>query len=378
MKYAFALFSLCLGLSGFSQPSKLVTAHNYLIDKQFDKAKESIDKASEHSSTSENAKTWKFKGDIYVGYYKERFGGLNSQDKLEEVLSYYKKAIDLDSKHMYEEDIRKQWTVSQNLYLNQGVEFFNQKKFSESYSVFVMTNTIADFLGTTDTLAMYNSGLAAERLGMDVEAIRWYDKCEALGYNGASCCSFSVYLHRKLGNYEMMTKRLEECRIKYPTDQNLLITDINNGLKEGELERVLNMLDKAIEAEPKNYVLYFTQGTVYDGLNNTDKAEEKYFKALELNPNYFDASYNLGALYFNLAADANNEMVEEKNPDKYLEMKSKTEELIVKALPHLEKASALKPDNLITLKSLQQIYLKLDEDEKYEKVTARITSLSRD
>ena len=377
MKYGVYLFfiGLLVSFSGYGQPAELLMAENYLKSGDFENAKLSIDKASAHEITSRKAKVWKLKGDIYSAYYAEKDGGLKSLEQLDEIFEYYTKAKELDTKKIHTKDLNQQWVLSQNAYLNRGVEEFNKKNFKDSYNLFLLTLKCAEFVGVTDSLAMYNAGLAAEKSGNNADAIEWYDKCEALGYRGVNCCSFSVYLHRISGDAEKMKQRLAACRAKYPTDQNLLITDINGALMDGRLQDVVGMVDEAIAADPGNYVLHYTQGTAYDGLGKIEKAEEKYLKAVELNPNYFDALYNLGALFFNLGVEANNEMSDETDPERYLKMKEKTDGLFAKSLPHLEKASSLKPNDLNTLNSLKQLYARMGDEAKYSEVNARIKAI---
>ena len=312
------------------------------------------------------------KGDIYLAYYIEMDGGIRTQEKLDEILSYYKKAIELDQRYGYKKEIDEDWSLSQNMYLNQGVSLYNQKKYDEAYKVFLMTMSIAEFRGVTDTLAMYNAGLTAEKAGDISNAIIWYDKCEALDYKGPGCCAFSIYLHRSIGEEEEMKKRLAECRAKYPNDQNLLTTDINQHLKEGKLTEAIPLLERSISNNPNNKYLHFALGTSYDGLNDFEKAESSYSKAISLDPNFFDAWYNLGALYFNTGADLNNALSENNDPDSYLTKKNELDGVFEKALTCLEKAHSLKPKDLNTLESLKQLYARAGEDVKYSEINEKI------
>jgi len=372
-----SLLSLVLftAFNGYAQPAALVNAKTYFDDKDFEKAKASIDMASSNEQTSSKEKTWKMKGDIYLAYYTEMEGGIKTQEKLDEILSYYKKAIELDKKYGYEKEIDKNWSLSQNMYLNEGVSLFNQKKYDEAYKVFLMTISIAEFRGETDTLAMYNAGLAAERGGKISNAIKWYDRCESVGYKGPGCCAFSIYLHRSIGEEEEMKKRLAECRTKYPNDQNLLTTEINQHLKEGKLAQVVPLLELSISYDPNNKHLHYALGTAHDGLKNFEKAESSYGKAVSIDPNFFDAWYNLGALYFNTGVDLNNALTENSDPDVYLAKKKELDEVFKNALSYLEKAHSIKPNDLNTLESLKQLYARMDNGTKYAEVDEKIKSI---
>ena len=75
-------------------------------------------------------------------------------------------------------------------------------------------------------------------------------------------------------------------------------------------------MELAIEKEPDNVSIYTTLGSVYDQLHQKeltagneeqstiyfDKAMEWYNKVLERDATNFDATYSVGALYYNKAA----------------------------------------------------------------------------
>ena len=82
--------------------------------------------------------------------------------------------------------------------------------------------------------------------------------------------------------------------------QNILYSLIDYYIaKDDDPGIVIEYLNKAKESEPDNQVLYFAEGTIYDRLNNFEASEKAYLKAIEIKPDYFDAVFNLGALYFN-------------------------------------------------------------------------------
>ena len=117
-------------------------------------------------------------------------------------------------------------------------------------------------------------------------------------------------------------------------------------------------------------------GTIYDNISNDttktaaeqneafNNASEAYTKAMQLNPNYFEAAYNLGAMYVNKAAMIND--VANKLPfdqsEKFDQMKKEADSYLVKAVPYLEKAAELDPKDINTLYSLKQIYARTGTD----------------
>ena len=139
----------------------------------------------------------------------------------------------------------------------------------------------------------------------------------------------------------------------------------------------------AAEQDPTNEILWFSLGSVLDNLGNADEAIEAYKKALEVKADYFDANYNLGALYFNQAVqgiNAANDMWKprmtkaESDAQKKLEDDAKA--LFETAKPYLEAAHATDANDLETMRSLRDIYTRTGDDDKMLELTAKIKAAS--
>jgi tetratricopeptide (TPR) repeat protein len=175
---------------------------------------------------------------------------------------------------------------------------------------------------------------------------------------------------------------LEEGRRKHPDATSLLFTEINHYLQEGKLDQLVDKLKQAIEVEPTNKSLYLTLGNVYDNLFQRGQGDEataqesaKYFdlaksyyeKALELDPNYTDAIYSLGALYYNRAAlytQQLNLLADDYSKEglrKYDELKKKVDGEFDMALPYFQRVEKLAPNDLNALIALREIYARKNE-----------------
>ena len=104
----------------------------------------------------------------------------------------------------------------------------------------------------------------------------------------------------------------------------------------------------------------------------TEDAIVAYKKAIDVNSDYFDANYNLGALYFNKAVNGINEANEmwkphmsrtEASEQKKLEDDSKA--MFVTAKPFLESAFTADNKDVETIRSLKDIYARTGEDDKF-------------
>jgi predicted Zn-dependent protease len=179
---------------------------------------------------------------------------------------------------------------------------------------------------------------------------------------------------RKENNIDGALTTIIEGRKSFPENNPLMIEQLNIYLSTGREKEASEFIDMAIQSDPSNASLYFAKGTLNDKQGKKDVAEMAYKKAIELNGNYFEAYYNLGAMHFNTAA----EMVNKANdipPNKiadYEAAKKKFEAKFREAVPYLEKALELSPKDVSTMESLKQIYTKLNQLDKASEMKKRI------
>ena len=136
---------------------------------------------------------------------------------------------------------------------------------------------------------------------------------------------------------------------------------INHYLTKGDdPSKILDLLDKAINDQPTNASLYFAKATLYDKLGQFDNALASYQKSIEVNPTYFDAYYNIGALYFNKGA----KIIEEANKipprelDRYDAKIAEANVEYKNALPYMLKAEEVNPTDKNTIEAIKNIYFR--------------------
>ena len=92
------------------------------------------------------------------------------------------------------------------------------------------------------------------------------------------------------------------------------------------------------EADPKNESVLFVLGVTYEKNNNPVEAEKVYNRALELNPTYFDAHYNLGVMYYNQGIEKFKvcDAIPPRETAKYDACKAESKLIFAKAAGHFE------------------------------------------
>ena len=97
---------------------------------------------------------------------------------------------------------------------------------------------------------------------------------------------------------------------------------------------------------------------------DVEKAKQYYEQALAINPDYYDAIYNIGVLYTGMAnkyIEQANEItgVSKKEMEQYDSLKEQANELLRTGLPYLKKAYEAQPSDDVK-NVLRQIYVQLN------------------
>ena len=246
-------------------------------------------------------------------------------------------------------------------------------------------------LSLTDTLAMINAALSAEKMKNTNEAYKYYKMCADVNYgNGAEMYQSMIRVlnAEEVKNEEKILNVIDEGKQRFPKDYILNIEEFNYWYSKGDNEKAQQALENAIESDPTNKVLHFNVGVTYDNISNKYHKENKhdvaftymnkaingYKKAIELDDNYVDAYYNLGALYYNQSITAKS-VAGDYSGEKYdKEMKS-ANEMLKKAIPLLEKVLSLSPSDKSTLTVLKSLYFNLDDMDNYSRIKKQLDSL---
>lgn len=236
---------------------------------------------------------------------------------------------------------------------------------------------------------------------------------------------FLAVTYRKTGQTEKQKNILDKAYEKFGDDKNILLDITQYYLDQGEFENSLEFLNKSLEKDPDNPQYIYVKGSLYDNFKqqkynemdslkaevpkadslrkndemtdkeyvefrekirkqikelwepankNMNKAADLYKKALELKEDYSDARYNLGALYYNKAAQVLSmaALIPTNEQELYDKRKKLSDELFKKAKPYIKQAKEEDPYNVAVLQTLSTIYAKLAMYDKVNELKAEI------
>ena len=376
-----AFFLVILGNAQLlAQKSKVYSAFSYeqaYLEsrdcKELASAVEAIEMALTHEQSAVWAKTWFYRGNIYYNVYisqDEECHGI-SLTALDHAYESYQKAIELDEKKRYVKEIEPKISVISNLYLQRGANHFNVKNYEAALGDFEKAVEVSRKFEKTDTTALYNAALTAEKIQNYSKAAMYYEGLIDIGYGDERIYHFLSEANLKLGDTAKSFQAITSGRKAYPRNPDLIIDELNYYLAKDETVRALKNLDDAIAEMPDNEQLHFARGALLDKTGDWMGARDSYLKALEINPDNFNANYNLGALYYNKGVefvDQANEF-DENQQKEFKEAEAQSKAYFEKSLPYLEKANELDPHDRATMVSLKNLYSRTGNEEGYKRVS---------
>ncbi len=133
----------------------------------------------------------------------------------------------------------------------------------------------------------------------------------------------------------------------------------------GDPSELIGMIEAAIEADPENADLWFALGRVYFSLEDFDNCIASFTHVTELAPEVFDGYFYLGLFYI-YKGDNMNEEISNKS---YTENAAYEQDLkaanavYAAAIPILERAHELKPEDVSAVEYLKSLCFRLRDEE---------------
>lgn len=370
---------MVLTVGAFAQNSAVNKADRFRQNGDLVKAKEFIDQAIVHDKTKGKGRTWFVYGQVSDDILNSEDPAVNALDPmaLEHALQGYQKAMEL------EREGSNFHTLSslniENLWgglLNRGANFYQEGDNQMAMEWFDK----AKLVKPEDTTAYLYSGISAQSIEDYAAVLTNFRKLVELGYNDVSVYNSIIYYTKSFEKDTASTLEwVRKAREVYPSDGELRKQEVNLLIQSGRIEDAKNGLLEAISDEPGNANLLFNLGYLYEVLEERDLAVENYKAAIDADPEYFDAVYNLGVYFYNEAAD----LYKEANdlPLREYDQKGKALEdqargSLAESMPYMEKAVELRPEEPIIWNTLSTIYTRLSMADKAEAAYNKYEELS--
>jgi Tfp pilus assembly protein PilF len=372
----------------FAQKHNVVNASIALRNEEYVDAKKYIDEAYETESTSNDAKMWNYRSQIYLQIALKE-ADLDA-DAIFKATEAHLKCLQTDKKGRV---IVRKWTSKEDVLagtiqcgyklFNKAIEEYNIGNYKSSLKHYAAISEIIP-LDTEDQLKrgnitietiLYNSFFSSNKMKDNVKSKELLQKLIDINFNEPAIFVHMSNIFIEEGKTDKALEYLALGRESFEEDQGLINTEINLYIQLGRTSELIGKLGEAIALDEENELLYFNRGTIYDQEGDIDNAEKDYLTALILNPSAFGANYNLGALYFNQGVETKNKANATSNNSLYKKLNNDANAVFAKALPYLETAHELNAEDKNTLLSLKQLYYLNSDYAKSEEMKKLIADL---
>jgi tetratricopeptide (TPR) repeat protein len=404
-----------------------------LIDK-LEYALKNIDIACEDQKTADDPVTWRNKGQIYTAVARNQQLAKTYKNAASDAYVAWEKSLSMEEsraevkgktkdKIAGKQEFIDGFTTSAQALYTQGSYSFNEQNYEAAYNNFsklyeIPTRTASfdlkkkidlTFESGKEVVNMHSNagflgGIAAVKSGKLEEAEKMLRPLMAekkIKDDDIKTCYRVLsggYLEK--GQTEKAKAIVAEGRKQFPGDFDMLITEINIALQEGRLAELEGQLKQAVDADPKNAMLHFVMGNMYDelfrgkvnyekwpvaeadlkaGSEYFDKSVSWYQSALKIDPKHFNSAYSIGAIYVNFS---NYYATLNKNSDKLKkEERAKIEadyfKYVDKGLEYLLEAEKIEPNDLSLIRGLKEVYSRKSDDANWSKYSAKEKELMK-
>lgn len=242
-----------------------------------------------------------------------------------------------------------------NVYIRKGFNDMQRGNYPTAVNNFEQAKTVVP---SADHLEIYMA-YAVNRMGELKKSAAYYDDLLQNGKAGAEVILSAQKTYKILGDTAKALLAIKTGRLLYPDNKKLLFEEANVYNNKKDYRSLRGLLEGLVKAEPNNYDINFLTAVCFDELNQTDKAEVFYKKAIQLNPSNYDPIFNIGVLYMKKGAAGQDLSAENFNL----------------ARTYLEKANDMNPNTPAFLQTLKLLYDKTGDDVQSNKISTQLNQI---
>ncbi len=357
-------------LDSFAQKSNIESAVIYLRNSEIEDAKKAIDEAAVNADTKDDPKMWSVRAAVYDSIYRNpELKGLDNNTE-EKFVTACIKCMETDVKKRYEDYCGFAVINGAFAAYNKAIEYYQNDDAANALKYFQYVIDVFPYDKNGDlkknninekTITLNMASLALKTKN-NTDAKKHLQKLIDLDYNDPIIYLLMANVYYTEGDTTNGLSYTEKGRLRFPSDKDLINQELNIYLAQGKQNILMDKLNEALAQDEENATLLFVRGNVYDNYSvtaqkeykhardtvaklnskmkvekvavnkikldasikkynkNADSlskvqkqfsalAEKDYLKVVEINPEYLDGYYNLGALNNNKTT----EIVEKMN-----------------------------------------------------------------
>ncbi len=334
-KYVLAIMMVLGSLYGSSQELPKDIRFNIEL-KQFDKAKDALDKYMADPKNASNAIAYYYKAYVYSSLARDpKRTNAESKTLNDDAFAALKKYTELDPKApLTKEENNSTLFNIYFSYYDLGVKFYNGKNYQESYNHFKSSLDVHDYgvanklngpgtlkFALHDTDLVWNLAVLANELKKKEDALVYYKKiadADLKDEKYETAYEELILKYKRENNAELFGKYIAAAKRYYPIDIPYWeMKEIEFALGDLQDEALLNKYEELTKTLPNNYVVFYNYAIEIDKFISSDaskgkdanainayrtKIEELYKKAVSIKSTV-EGNLQLANLYYSKTFD---------------------------------------------------------------------------
>ncbi len=299
-------------------------------------------------------------------------------DPLNEAIKAVNEAVKANADGKADKDIADVIISLKSALEFEAVFDYDKKNYKASYDAFIKLldlNKLPQMKNQVDTIYIYYAGRAAFEDKNYTEANRLFEEAAANKLEDPFLYVFRKQSYFASGDTAKGVDVISEGFRKFPENQSILIELINYYMVTNQTDDALQKLAIAKAGDPQNVSYVFAESSLYDKMGNFEDAERSYKTCIEMDPNFFDANFNIAVLYFNKAVKIYEDASKISDNTEYEKIKIEGDNMLLKSVPYMEKAHEIDPKDRASLETLKTIFYRLKMTDKYQEVVGELNAL---
>ncbi|MCK9212019.1 MAG: tetratricopeptide repeat protein [Ignavibacteriaceae bacterium] len=358
-----------LTFTGFQCSStELTSAKLYIQQKNWDKAIDVLNKEVTKNPKSDE------------GYYL--LGAVYAEkENIDQMIENYDKSLEISKK--YEKEIKSAKKYHWANFFNKGVAFFNraaQQTNPDSAALMNNKSTYAfdqaiklepDSLDSYKNLAYVYMNMQKfdDAIPNFMKLIEKQKSPDAYKYVGQIYYNKGVIERDKYENSKVAADSLkaldyfnkaivilEEGKKVLPNDSEVLLYLSNSYIAANKVDVAIDAFKAGVVAEPNNKFYRYNYGVLLLGDNQFEAAADQFKKAVDIDPTYQNAIYNLAVTYVKWGAKIAKDHEVANKDNKEAKEETQSKEKYKAALPYLESYVQKKTDDAQIWELLGKVY----------------------
>ncbi|MCM1530908.1 MAG: tetratricopeptide repeat protein [Bacteroides sp.] len=360
-----------------AQEKAYKAAKKYYSQQKWSDAASTIDAVVQNPETVNMLDAWMLRGKIYLSISNNPLLARDYPNAAESSKESFERALQIDPSDKTLVMLRQNILDLSGVFYDRGANQYEQAAYDQAVTSFETSLAVSQLESEYDTSAAFNVALCAFNAAQYEKAVDYAKIVIASTMANPNVYAIQAESYFQSGKKDEAVAAMEDAIARFPEDKTVYTSASSVFLRIGLNEKASEVLNTALEKWGDDASFQLFIGIAYENDKQYEKAEAAYRKALEINPEYMDAIFDLGAFYVNQGIRLNDEAnaLPLEETEKYDQLRAQANASLNQALPYLQQVIEKQPENLKVMMTLRDVYVQLGKAEEAKALREKIEAL---